>query len=94
MPVERLTTEWPERLSPFVTVAKLRLPRQEIGGDDNLERMDAVSFNPWRCTEAHRPLGNIMRARREVYRLSSIMRHRLNHQARREPKSLAEVFAG
>jgi hypothetical protein len=75
-------------------VARLRLPRQDIGGDDNLERMDALSFNPWRCTEAHRPLGNIMRARREVYRQSSILRHRLNKQVRREPNSLAEIFGG
>jgi hypothetical protein len=92
MPVEELTTEWPERLSPFVTVATLSLPRQEIGGDDNLERMDAVSLNPWRCPAEHRPLGNVMRARREVYRQSSILRRRLNGQAAAEPRSLAEVF--
>jgi hypothetical protein len=92
MPVEDVTVEWPETLSPFVTVAKLRLPRQDIGGDDNLEKMDAVSLTPWRCTADHRPLGNIMRARKEVYRQSSILRHRLNHQIRKEPKTLAEVF--
>jgi hypothetical protein len=56
-----------------VTVARLRLPQQDIGGDDNLERMDAVSLTPWRCTADHRPLGNIMRARKEVYRQSSIL---------------------
>jgi hypothetical protein len=94
MPVEDVTVEWPEQLSPFVTVAKLRLPRQDIGGDDNLEAMDAVSLTPWRCTATHRPLGNIMRARKEVYRQSSILRHRLNHQVRKEPKDLAEVFGG
>jgi len=94
MPVEDVTVEWPEQLSPFVTVAKLRLPRQDIGGEDNLKTMDAVSLTPWRCTAAHRPLGNIMRARKEVYRQSSILRHRLNHQVRKEPKDLAEVFGG
>jgi hypothetical protein len=31
MPVEDLTMEWPEALSPFVTVAKVRLPRQNKG---------------------------------------------------------------
>jgi hypothetical protein len=30
-------------LSPFVTVAKLRLPQQDIGGEDNFEKMDATS---------------------------------------------------
>jgi hypothetical protein len=58
MPVEDVTVRWPETLSPFVTVAKLRLPQQDIGGDDNLERMDASSMSPWRVTEEHRPLMN------------------------------------
>ena len=94
MPVEDVTVPWPETLSPFVTVAKLRLPQQDIGGDDNLERMDATSMSPWRVTEEHRPLGNIMRVRKEVYRQSSILRHQMNHQVRKEPKNLAEVFGG
>ena len=94
MPVEDVTVVWPETLSPFVTVAKLRLPRQDIGGEDNFERMDATSMTPWRVTEEHRPLGNIMRARKEVYRQVSILRHQLNHQVRKEPKNLAEVFGG
>jgi hypothetical protein len=92
MPVEDVTVVWPETLSPFVTVAKLRLPQQDIGGEDNIARMDATSMSPWRVTEEHRPLGNIMRSRKEVYRQVSILRHELNHQVRKEPKNLAEVF--
>jgi len=71
MPVEDVTVEWPEALSAFVTVAKLRIPQQDISGDDNLEKMDALSFTPWRVTAEHKPLGSIMRARREVYHHSS-----------------------
>ena len=63
MPVEDVTVPWPETLSPFVTVAKLRLPQQDIGGDDNLELQDATSMSAWRVTEEHRPLGNTMRVR-------------------------------
>jgi hypothetical protein len=92
MPVEKTTVRWPESLSPYVTVAKLRLPQQDIGGEDNFERMDKTSMSPWRVTEQHRPLGSIMRAREEVYRQSSILRHQTNHQERKEPKNLAEVF--
>jgi hypothetical protein len=92
MPVEKVTVRWPESLSPFVTVAKLRLPQQDIGGDDNLDRMDETSMTAWRVTEEHRPLGNIMRSRKEVYRQSSILRHDVNRQARREPSNLAEIF--
>ena len=49
-------------------------------------------MTPWRVTEAHRPLGNIMRARKEVYRQSSILRHRLNGQERKEPRNVSELF--
>ena len=92
MPVEDVTVEWPQALSPFVTVAKMRLPQQDISGDDIQKQMDATSITPWRVTEEHRPLGNIMRARKEVYRQSSLLRHGLNNQVRREPENLAEVF--
>ena len=83
---------WAEQLSPFVTVARLRLPQQDISGQDNLEKMDALSFTPWRVTAEHAPLGNIMRARKEVYRQSSIERHKLNQQPRTEPRSVDEVL--
>jgi hypothetical protein len=46
----------------------------------------------WRVREAHRPLGEIMRARKEVYRHSSVLRHQLNKQERREPSSPQEAL--
>jgi hypothetical protein len=92
MPVQDVTVEWLEALSPFVTVAKVRLPPQDISGPDNLERMDALSFTPWRVTAEHAPLGEIQRVRKEVYRRSSITRHRLNRQERREPRSVHEAL--
>src|SRR5215510_5422638 len=92
MPVEKTTVRWPESLSPYVTVAKFRLPQQDIGGEDNFERMDKTSMSAWRVTEQHRPLGSIMRSRKEVYRQSSILRHQSNQQERKEPKNLDEVF--
>ena len=92
MPVEDVTVEWPEQLSPFVTVAKLRFPQQDISDDTNLDKMDALSFTPWRVTAEHVPLGNIMRVRKEVYRHSSILRHQLNRQQRIEPSSADEVL--
>ena len=30
MPVNDATVEWPEKLSPFLTVGRVRLPRQDI----------------------------------------------------------------
>ncbi|MFG2883396.1 catalase family protein [Streptomyces sp. NPDC048297] len=92
MPVEDTTVEWPERLSPPVTVAVLHLPQQDISGPENLEKMDALSFTPWRVTAEHAPLGTIMRARKEVYRHASVLRHKLNQQPRTEPRSADEVL--
>ena len=93
MPVQDLTVEWLETLSPFVTVAKVRVPTQDISSPENLEAMDALSFTPWRVTADHAPLGELQRLRQEVYRRSSITRHRLNGQERREPRTLHEVFS-
>lgn len=75
-----------------VTVAKLRMPQQDISGDDNLEKLDPLSFTPWRVTAEHAPLGNIMRARKEAYRHISIQRHKLNRQQRTEPRSADELL--
>jgi hypothetical protein len=57
-----------------------------IGSDDNLERMDATSMSPSRVTEERRPLGNIMRSRKEVYRQSLIPRHQMNNPVGKEPR--------
>jgi hypothetical protein len=92
MPVGDLTVEWPESLSPYVTVARLRIPQQDISGPDNVEKMDSLSFTPWRVTAEHAPLGSIMRARKEVYRRSSLLRHAVNHQKRAEPRTADEVL--
>jgi hypothetical protein len=91
MPVNDTTVEWPERLSPFVIVGRVRLPRQDISGPDNVEKGDALAFNQWRVTSDHRPLGEIMDVRR-VYTASAKARRALNHQPQREPTSADEVL--
>jgi len=92
MPVNDATVEWPEKLSPFVTVARVRLPRQDISVPENIERADALAFNQWRVTAEHRPLGEIMQVRR-IYSASAKVRRILNHQPQREPTSADEVVA-
>ena len=91
MPVNDVTVEWPEQLSPFVTVARVHLPRQDISGPDNFEKGDALAFNQWRCTAEHRPLGEIMDVRR-IYSASAKVRRTLNHQPQAEPASADEVL--
>jgi hypothetical protein len=62
-PIENPTVAWPESQSPFVTVARLTL----TGADADVEGM---RFDPWGGLADHRPLGEIMRARKSAYRLS------------------------
>jgi len=92
MPVQNTSIVWEEELSPFVTVAGITIPAQDISQPANLEAADKTSIMAWRVREAHRPLGEIMRARKEVYRHSSILRHQLNKQERREPSSPQEAL--
>jgi hypothetical protein len=91
MPVNDTTVEWPEKLSPYVTVGRVHVPRQDISRPENLENGDALAFNQWRVTEEHRPLGEIMQLRR-IYRGSARMRRTLNHQPQTEPASADEVL--
>ena len=91
MPVNDVTVEWPEKLSPFVTVGRVHLPRQDISGPANLEKSDALAFNQWRVTSDHRPLGEIMNVRR-IYSASAKVRRTLNHQSQTEPASADSVL--
>ena len=91
MPVNDTTVEWPERLSPFVTVGRVHIPRQDISGIEHFEKTDALAFNQWRVTEEHRPLGEIMQVRR-IYSASVKLRRTLNHQPQTEPASADEVL--
>ncbi|MFF4352613.1 catalase family protein [Streptomyces sp. NPDC001530] len=92
MPVDNTSVEWPEQLSPWVTVARVDIPRQDISRADNLSAADSTSITPWRSREEHRPIGEIMRVREEVYRRSSIERHGINGQRRQEPATSAELL--
>ena len=91
LPVNDVTVEWPEKLSPFVTVGRVHLPRQDISRPENFEKGDALAFNQWRVTSDHRPLGEIMKVRR-IYSASAKVRRTLNHQPQTEPTSADEVL--
>jgi hypothetical protein len=91
MPVNDTTLEWPETLSPFVTVGRVHIPRQDISGNENFEKTDSLAFNQWRVTEEHRPLGEIMQVRR-IYSASAKVRRMINHQPETEPASADEVL--
>ena len=91
-PIEEITTEWKESDAPFVTVATLTIPCQDVPDDGHFDIMENLSFTPFRCLEENRPIGNLQQSRLKAYQIASQTRHKLNDVKRREPKSLKETF--
>jgi hypothetical protein len=85
MPIENASVLWPERLSPRVSVATLRIPRQTFNSPEQMAFARRLSFNPWHCVADHRPLGNQSRARRRMYYELSKFRHDMNKVPHYEP---------
>jgi hypothetical protein len=66
-PIEDPSVNWP---TPYSTVARLMLPRQLTQSDEGkalAEQIEATVFDPWQALAAHRPLGDVQRARKVVY---------------------------
>jgi hypothetical protein len=85
MPIENNGVLWPERLSPRVSVATLRLPQQRFDSPAQTAFARRLSYNPWHCVPEHRPLGNQSRARRRMYYELKQLRQRMNDVAHYEP---------
>ena len=93
MPIEDATVKWPERLSPYVPVAQLRLPAQRFDSDAQLAFADVLRYNPWHSLPEHKPLGNSNRARRRMYWELAELRQAMNQVQHVEPTG-AETFEG
>lgn len=92
MPVEDTSVEWDERLSPPLAIARITAQPQNAYSDTRRVWVDEqLSFNPWHGLAAHRPLGNIMRARRKVYPASSQFRHAAEGRPTVEPRSVEDL---
>jgi hypothetical protein len=73
-PIEDTSVKWD---TPLQKVAELRIPKCNPDSPEGMaltEEVDQLSFSPWHTTEEHRPLGNVMRARRVAYEASSVHR--------------------
>lgn len=69
-PIEDASVDWPESAAPYVTVARLNLLKQDpdsAAGQALSARAEAAVFDPWAALLEHRPLGEVMRARKVVY---------------------------
>ena len=66
-PIENASVNWS---SPYTSVARLTLPSQDTAsrkGQALLAQIEAAVFDPWQALAAHRPLGDVQRARKVVY---------------------------
>jgi hypothetical protein len=66
-PIENPTVNW---TTPYHTVARLMLPKQDTRGSEGAEfasKVEACVIDPWQALAEHRPLGDVQRARKVVY---------------------------
>ncbi|GAB3274299.1 catalase family protein [Parahaliea aestuarii] len=91
MPIENAGVRWPEKLSPFISAATIRIPRQTFNTPAQFDFTRQLTINPWHCLHEHRPLGNQGRARRRMYYELSRLRIAENRTEHREPTG-DEVF--
>ena len=80
MPLDDPTIEWKEGDAPFVEVAQVYVPRQDIAAEER-ERgafCEHLTFSPWHALEENRPIGELNRLRRAAYAGSSAYRHGQN----------------
>jgi hypothetical protein len=78
MPIENNAVLWPEKLSPRISAATLRIRRQKFDSPAQMDFARLLSYNPWHSIPEHRPLGNQSRARRRMYQTLSKLRHSMN----------------
>jgi len=85
-PVEDPTVEWKEDEAPFHRVGIVRVQPQDSWDPARVQAVDEeMRFSVWTGLAAHRPLGNINRARNAPYRHSAEFRERFNRCPIHEP---------
>jgi hypothetical protein len=72
--VEDMCVLWDEAQHPFVTVARISIPPQDVSSQERLEFCERLVYTPWHGLVEHRPLGGINRMRRKVYEKSAARR--------------------
>ena len=81
MPVEDAAVRWDETESPFVTVARLHIPRQTFRTPEREALGETLSFSPGHARPELAPLGGINRARVAIYQQLSAFRHQRDQRA-------------
>jgi hypothetical protein len=87
MPIENAAVVWPEEKSPYRPIARIKVEPQTAWSDTRSSVVDdGMQFSPWHGLAAHRPLGGIMRARKQVYEAAKKFRAEKNGRVIEEPR--------
>jgi catalase len=79
MPIEDPSIEWKESDSPFISIAKITIPAQGFDTEEQQKFCENLSYSPWHSLNEHRPIGELNRIRKAVYKASSEYRHTNNN---------------
>ncbi len=94
MPLDDAQAVWSTEESPYIPIAELVFPEQDITAIGQAEFGSNLAFNIWRTLAAHQPLGSIAEARKVVYEASARTRHQANGQQNQQPKEINPHFEG
>ena len=92
MPLDDAQVVWSTEESPYICIAELHLPQQDICAIGQAEFGTALAFNIWRTLPLHEPLGSIAQTRKVVYAASAQTRHQANGQTNQEPERINPQF--
>ncbi|MFT6502430.1 MAG: hypothetical protein ACJASQ_002556 [Crocinitomicaceae bacterium] len=94
MPLDDAQAVWSEKESPYISIAELTFPKQDICAIGQPEFGNNLSFNIWRTLDANKPLGSVAEVRRTVYEASAEARQQANGQQFQEPNKINPDFEG
>ncbi|CAH0335458.1 hypothetical protein FVB9288_01103 [Flavobacterium sp. CECT 9288] len=94
MPLDDAQAVWSTEESPYIAIAELYFPEQDICAIGQPEFGTNLSFNIFRTLKEHEPLGSIAAVRKVVYAASSEVRHQANGQSTQEPEKVNRPFKG
>lgn len=79
--IENACFEWDEAKYPYVSVATITIPQQDINSEERRTFCENLRYSPWQGITEHRPLGGINRLRLGVYRESAMFRQQTTGDA-------------
>lgn len=92
MPLDNAQVVWSTEESPYICIAELHFPQQDICAIGQSEFGRNLSFNIWRTLTEHEPIGSIAETRKVVYAASAEVRHQANGQSFQEPYKINPDF--